>query len=139
MSQHVLYAYVDGSDLDLLAPALEARFAAFVSGKRWLVRDVWVVNQRHGPETCTQPGDLPDWDLGLNLQLPKPDAEPPGWFADVEAVVQFLGELHGEFGREFVLGIADVETGIADDMFFVSTAAPNVEELRQWLGVGDMR
>ncbi|SRR6266852_6984234 len=139
MSQYMLYAYVEGSDLDLVAPILEARLKAFVSGRRWVVRDVWVVNQRHGPDTCTRPGDLPLWNLGLNLRLPKPDAEPPGWFADVEAVAQFLGELHGEFGREFVLGIGDVETGITDDMFFVSTTAPNVEELRRRLGVGDIR
>ena len=46
MSQHLPYAYVDGSDLDLVAPALEARFAAFVSGKRWSGRHQ-VTEPRH--------------------------------------------------------------------------------------------
>lgn len=59
MSRDLLYAYVEGYDLDLVAPLLEARFKAFVSGRRWVVSDVWVVNQRHGPETSTRPGDLP--------------------------------------------------------------------------------
>lgn len=139
MSQDLLYAYVEGSDLDLVAPLLEARFKTFISGRPWAVRDVWVVNQRHGPETCTRLGDLPACDLGLNLRLPKPGAEPPGWFADVEAVAQFLGGLHGELGREFVLGIGHAETGVNDDVFFILTTVPNVEELRRKLGVRDIR
>ena len=35
--------------------------------------------------------------------------------------------------------VVDVETGITNELFFVSTTAPNVEELRQRLGVGDIR
>jgi hypothetical protein len=34
MPQYVLYACVEGSDLDLVAPILEARLKAFVSGRR---------------------------------------------------------------------------------------------------------
>ena len=139
MSQHMLYAYVDGANLELVAPLLEAHLQAFVSSRRWAAGEVWIANQRYGPETCSQSGDLPLWDLGLNLLLPNPGAGPPGWFADVEAIAQCLGRLNGEFGTQFVLGIADAETGITNDLFFISTSAPDVEELRRRLGVGDVR
>jgi hypothetical protein len=139
MSRHTLYAYVDGSDLEAVAPILEARLEAFVSSRRWLGGKVWVVNQRHALETCTQPGDLADWDLGLNIQLPEPNAEPPGWFADIETIAQFLGALHRELGRDFVIGISDAETGITEDLFYVSTTSPNVEKLRLVLGLGEFR
>src|SRR5262245_2731354 len=75
MPQHTLYAYVDGADLDGIADALDARFAEFVEGRQWVAGRASVVNQRHGHETCSQPGDLPLWDLGLNLELPHPDRE----------------------------------------------------------------
>jgi hypothetical protein len=139
MPRHTLYTYVDGFDLEAIAAALEARLDAFVSGRRWVAGKAWVVNQRYGWETCTQPGDLVPWDLGLNLQLPDPGAEPPGWFADVEMVAQFLGRLHGEFGRDFVMGISDAETGITEDLFHVETASPDLQELRLIVGVGSVR
>jgi hypothetical protein len=138
MSQHILYAYVDGANLELVAPLLEAHLQAFVSGRRWVAGEAWIVNQRDDPETSSQPGDLPLWDLGLNLLLPNPGAEPPRWLADVEAIAQCLARLHGEFGTQFVLRIADVETGITDDLFYISTSDPDVEEPTRSLGVGDV-
>src|SRR5262245_63857633 len=110
MTRHTLYAYVDGADLEDVADLLDARFAEFVAGRVWVAGHASVVNQRRGEETCTQPGDLPPWDLGLNLELPDPNTEPPGWFADVEAVAQFLGRLHRESGRDFIIGISDAQT-----------------------------
>jgi hypothetical protein len=139
MPRQILYAYVDGYDLDDVALMLEVRLDEFISGRPWVAGKVWGVNQREGLETCSQPGDLPVWNLGLNLELPDPGAEQPGWFADVETIAHFLGRLHSEFGREFVLGIAEVETGIADDLFIVSTGSPDVEELKLMIGVGDIQ
>ena len=135
MPRHTLYAYVDGADLEAVADTLDARFAEFVACRHWVAGRASVVNQRHGEETCTQPGDLPLWDLGLNLELPAPGAESPGWFADVEAVAQFLGTLHRECGRDFIIGIADGETGITDDLFNVSTDSPDLGKLRAIIGV----
>ena len=43
--------------------------------------------------------------------------EPAGWFAYVEAIARFFGNLHGEFGRDFVIGIGDAQTGIAEDLY----------------------
>ena len=138
MPRHTLYAYVDGADLEGVADMLEERFAEFVASRNWVAGSCTVVNQRHGEETCTQPGDLPLWDLGLNLELPDPDTEPPGWFADVEAVAQFVGTLHREFGRDFIIGIADAQTHITEDLFDVSTDSPDLGRLRAIIGVGDV-
>lgn len=138
MPRHTLYAYVDGADLEDVAENLDARFAEFVASRDWITGSVSVVNQRHGEETCTQPGDLPLWDLGLNLELPNPDTEPPGWFADVEAVARFLGTLHREYGRDFAIGIADGETRITEDLFYVTTDSPDLGKLRAIIGVGEV-
>jgi len=49
-------------------------------------------------------------DLGLNIQLPDPGPKPSRWFANIEAVARFLGELDGEFDRDFVVGIDEAPT-----------------------------
>ena len=133
MSRHTLYAYVDGADLEDVAESLQARFTQFVGSRSWIAGHASVVNRRHGAETCTQPGDLPLWDLGLNLELP--DSGTESWFADVEAVARFLGTLHHECGRSFIIGIADNETGVTDDLFDVSTDSPVLGKLRAIIGV----
>lgn len=122
MPRHTLYAYADGADLEDVAEILEARFTEFATSREWRTGRASVVNQRHGDETCTRPGDLPLWDLGLTLALPDPGGESVGWFADVEAVAQFLGTLH----RDFVIGIAETVTGITGDLFAVSTDSPDL-------------
>ena len=139
MSRHTLFAYVDGADLEDVAGSLEARFTQFVGSRRWVAGHASVVNQRHGEETCTQPGDLPLWDLGLTLALPDAGAESAAWFSDVEAVARFLGTLHGECGRSFIIGMADTETGISEDLFDVSTASPDLGRLRAIIGVRDVQ
>jgi hypothetical protein len=135
MPKHILYAYVEGADLYDIADKLDARFAEFVQSRRWIAGAVSVVNHRHGEENCTHPSDLPLWDLGLNLDLPDPGTEPPCWFADVEAVANFLGMLHRAFGRDFVMGIANTETGITEDLFGVSADSPDLDKLRAIIGV----
>src|SRR2546426_9594514 len=137
MPRHALYAYVDGADLEGVAESLEARFTRFIGSRHWVVGRAWVVNRRHSDETCTQPGDLPLWDLGLNLELPDPGTESPSWFADVEAVARFLGTLHSECGRDFIIGIADAETGITDGLFTVAIDSPDLSKLRALIGVRD--
>ena len=131
MTKHILYAYVDGADLDDVAATLEERLNAFVASRQWIAGAVSVVNQRQDDESSAEAGDLPLWDSGLNLELPDQGAEPPGWFTDVKAIVEFLPILHRECGgREFVVGIGDTETGIAEDLYFVSTDPPDLKELR---------
>ena len=135
MQQHNLYAYVDGCDLDGIATTLDTRFEEFVGGRNWAFGQPAIVNQRHGPESCSQPDDLPLWDLGLNLPLPDPDSEQPGWFSDVECIAQFLGKLHAECGRDFIIGVADSKARIAEDLFSVTSEQPDLAKLRSILGV----
>ena len=137
MPRHTLYAYVDGADLAEVASALEQRLRAFVDSRKWTCGNAWVVNQRSGGETCSRPGDITLWDLGLNLELPDPGSEQPGWFAGVEAVARFLGQLQGDYGRDFVIGIADARSGSSEDLFGISDTSPDLAKLRSIIGVDE--
>ncbi|CAN7750354.1 hypothetical protein LJR130_006708 [Variovorax sp. LjRoot130] len=127
MSKHTLFAYVDGADLHEIADSLEKRLDAFAREGDWRVAAPLVVNRR-GTDDGLRAGDLPSWDLGLNLALPDVGQEPDRWFADVERITVFLGTLHSAFGRDFVIGIADNVTGIAEDLFFVESAVPSLDK-----------
>jgi len=137
MPRQILYAYVDGSDLSEVADILDARFEEFVTGRHWIAGRASVVNQRQPDEFTTEAGDLPDWDLGINLELPEPCGEPSAWFENVEAIARFLGTLHGECGRDFVIGIVDRQTFVSQDLFYVSTDSPDLLGLRAIIGVRD--
>jgi hypothetical protein len=137
MPRHTLYAYADGADLAEVAAALEQRLSSFVEGRKWACGKAWFVNQRSGDETCSRPGDIPLWDMGLNLELPDPGSEPRGWFADVEAIARFLGRLRGDYGRDFVIGIADAQSGVRVDLFGISDTSPDLAKLRSVIGVGE--
>jgi hypothetical protein len=136
--RHILYAYVDGCDHQDIAEVLDARLTEFVEGRKWTAGRAWSVNQVQDEDGSLKGDDLPLWDLGINLELPDPGEEPPGWFADVQAIAVFAGTLHREFGRDFVIGIEDTETGIAEDLFYVSTDIPDLGRLRSIIGVGNV-
>jgi hypothetical protein len=99
--EHVLAAYVEGFDLDEVAPRLRAAFARFADSGAWPSPQVLVVDQRE-PLDPIEPDFLPQWDLGLNLGLDHL-TRTPGWFAGVESLVGLLRQLASESGREFVL------------------------------------
>ena len=135
MARHTLLAYVEGSDLGDLAGELEAQFDQFVGSRTWNSPDVWIVNQRQDRNSAKS-NDLPQWDLGLNMELPDAGKETPGWFSDVEAIAQFLGELHATTGRNFFIGIHDNDAGFNEDLFTVSSTTPDLAQLRAIIGVG---
>jgi hypothetical protein len=90
--------------------------------------------------SCTQSEDKPCcWDLGLNLSLPDRGMEPAGWFSDVEAIARLLSSLHGKFGVDFVIGIADDHTGIAEDLYWIDDSSPDLEKLARIIGLGSIR
>ena len=139
MSRHVLFAYVDGNDLHDVESVLMERLASFIDSRAWVCTDAKVVNQHGDPDDPSlDPEDLPDWDIGLNFTLPDPGAETPGWFTDIEATAQFLGQLHMDTTRDFIIGIGDTSTGISEDLYFVDSASPDLDKLRQIIGVGDV-
>lgn len=80
--------------------------------------------------------DLPDRDLGLNHELPDRGAESPGWFEDVEHLALRLGELASETEREFVLGLHDNQSGLGEDVFWISGPGLDISQLRAILGAG---
>jgi len=137
MAQHTLYAYVDGSNLRGIAHDLETQLARFIEGSEWRSNRPWVVNQRHDNDPTLGPGDLPDWELGLNVDLPDPDDEPPGWFSDIESIAQFLAVLRTISGRDFVIGICDNQRGYSEDLFFINSTEPDLSALRKIIGVKD--
>jgi hypothetical protein len=132
-SKQSLYAYVDGSDLVDLADDMTNDLQAFVASRSWRTQPT-VVNQRRIDDARLEPGDLPPWELGLNLDLPAPGAEPSEWFDDVASIARYLGELHDKYGRDFVLGIHFADTNATEDVFFVESADVDTEELRRALG-----
>ena len=135
MARQTLFAYVDGYDLEDVAAELERQFAAFVASRTWRSPDVWVVNQRDASPSDHN-GDLPQWDLGLNLDLPDPGAETPGWFADIEAIALFLAQLHATTGRAFVIGVQDNEADFNEDLLTIDSPTPDITRLRALIGVG---
>ncbi len=137
MVRHTLFAYVDGSDLDDVAEDLERSFADFVEHSTWRFARPSVVSQRFEDDLTLKPGDLQTWELGLNADLPDPGSEPPGWFADIESIARFLGLLHARTGRNFMIGIADHERGFSEDLFCVDSEHPDLEQLRQIIGVNE--
>jgi hypothetical protein len=137
MAQHTLYAYVEGNDLDdVVADEIVGLAGALISDTSWRFGTPWLVNQRHDDDPSLGPDDLPDWELGLNFDLPDPHKEPPGWFVDVQRIAVFCGKLHTLTGRGFVIGIADNHRGYSEDLFYIRTASPDLNKLRMIIGVG---
>lgn len=120
MPKSTLFAYAHGNDLDGVADVLEKRFDALVESRKWVLDDVWVVNQ-HEP---------PHWDLGLNLTLPAAGkSRPKAWVDDLVAIATVLGQLHGETKRTFAMGVADAK-GETKDVFLVDSTTPDLAKVR---------
>lgn len=130
MPKHTLFAYVEGYDLEGVAEAVETRLDALVADRTWELADVWVVNQRHPPDAGAKPGDLPAWDLGLNLTLPAGKKRSSKWTNDVVAIATAFASLHRETGRNFVIGVHDGKSDDTKDLFQVDTASPDLDRLR---------
>ena len=131
---YTLFLYVDGSDLHEVAPVLRARFQNFVERQEFVAHDVWFVEQTRTDDPTLGPEDLPDWELGLNLQRKDATGDrPANWFDDVTAVLSLAQLLSVETKRSFVLG-ASFEDATAEDLIFVGEGPVDIEELRVRLG-----
>lgn len=125
---HVIYAYVDGSDLEDVAELLEARLDALVAAHRWASQVPRVVNQRHPPDPSVGPDDLPDWDLGLNLDV-GPLCVTRHLLQDLATVVDALQAVYFATHRSFVLGVADASAGLTEDLIYVGPNVPGEKDL----------
>lgn len=136
MARHTLFAYVEGFDLEHVHDRIVESLVGFVDSHAWRVLTPRVVDQRFLGDSGLGPGDLPQWDLGLNVDLPDPGDAPPGWIADVEDVVRCIGRLHVDVERYFVIGLHDHLTGVNEDLFYVNTEKPDLAAMWKILGVG---
>lgn len=116
----IVYAYVDGSDLEGVAETLHAAFERFLESREWSCDDVWLVDQ--GRED-----DL--WELGLNLVPGSGDA----WLADLRALLAFLDELHERTRRDFIVGVGFPERRIAEDVIFIDDQERDADEDERFL------
>ncbi|HSJ04956.1 MAG TPA: hypothetical protein VK956_20955 [Verrucomicrobium sp.] len=119
---NTLYAYAVGSDLGLTSSRVVEEIASFIASREWLCPEVWSVNH-----TSKQEGHQ----LGIRLELPGAENPPPGWFEDVEAVVQCCTELREEFGHDFIVGISDPTAG-DEDVIEIDSDQPDVDFLRKF-------
>lgn len=126
--RNVLLAYVEGSDLESIAASLERRFAEFVVNREWSAKEVIVVNRRD-PAVELQPGELAQWDLGLNFTIPDKKDRDDRWIADVRATVDFLSILNGDFERDFVIAVHDRIRGYNEDVAFVESEPPDLKKI----------
>lgn len=108
MRPQLWYAYVDGYDLDELEDELLGEFTAFA--ERFLQASVTVINRREAPHPDDRPGDLPVWDLGVNLEFRSLSRR------DVAELRAFLESLSRKTGRSFVIGSWDEVRRISEDL-----------------------
>lgn len=134
VNQSLLYAYCDGCDLADVAATIEAAFDIFVSTREWKCGKAWVVNQVHERGDHDRPDDLPLWDLGMNLEIPNPGDEFPGWFDDIEALLAFCGRLYAQTGREMVIGFQGAGCHFAEDIFTVNCERPDARRFASDFG-----
>jgi hypothetical protein len=113
-----LYAYVDGSDLHDLEVPLCRALADFA--RTWRSAEALLVNQQHAGEPGLSPGDLPGWDLGLNVS-----AESLTHSAATE-LFEFLRHLCVAFGRDFAVGLEQSPAG-SEDVGYISASSCDAE------------
>jgi hypothetical protein len=118
MPKQTVFAYAQGTDFDGVVEAVETQLDALVADRKWVLADVWVVNQREDS----------GWDLGLNLTLPSGKARPKSWGEDIAAIATALGALHRATKRTFVIGVADAK-GDTKDLFTIDSATPDLKKL----------
>ncbi len=125
MPTQTLFAYALGTDLDKVADGFQERFDALQSSHAWVLKDVWVVNQR----LPDPPAAAQEWDLGFNLTLPAGKKRPADWTSDVLAIAKVFSELNKETSRQFVIGIADSKSD-PKDLFTIDHPSFEIEKLK---------
>jgi hypothetical protein len=121
-----LFMYVEGSDLEEVFPVIEAEGHRLLTSRTWSVPTRFI--STHFPRTANlHPDDLPDWNLGFNLDLARaPDALKAA-ASDIRAIGEFASAIHRRTGRIFIFGTYDPKTHLDEDLAFVSDDPSEVE------------
>lgn len=130
MAKNCIYAYFLGNDFSSFADRFVERANQFIQSRSWICPAIWAVNQRG----VTSDG-VNEWDLGLNLDLPDPYSEPPGWFTDVEEIVIFCIACRMEFRHDLEIGISDNERRYSEFIIEITDEPPNLDYLRDFVGI----
>ena len=125
MGKHTLYAYVEGFDLASVAEPVMKRLSGLVDARDWISGEACAVNQKRDD----------GWELGMNLELPDPYAEPDGWFSDIEEVAIVCSDLARAHGLTFMIGISDQSTKVGEDLFQIDGGMIDIEKLQSIIGV----
>jgi hypothetical protein len=130
MSKNTLYIYFLGTDFCDFVDIFVKHADQFIQSRTWICPDIWTVNQRR-----TARDGVPEWELGLNLDLPDPHQEPPGWFTDVEEIVIFCIACRTEFRHDIEIGISDNERQHCEAIIEITAEPPDLDYLRDFIGI----
>jgi hypothetical protein len=126
MGRRVLYVYLDESEPNGAGGRVAAELERAVSVSAWTLAAPAIVNDVGSRGDASRHRDLPPWDVGLTLALPESGCEPCEWFRDVERFARITGEVVSRTGCHFVLGVAEYDAGLWQDLFVIDTPAPDV-------------
>jgi hypothetical protein len=124
---HTFYLYLlPGATSDAMTNAIH-ELTVFQESRTWYSPDVWLVNQ------ATEDDSDDAREVGLNFQVTNLRADPGTWFPDVQAVVELAHHLRSRHGTEFVLGVADQSTGVAEDIAELTSPDKDLGYIRTFL------
>ena len=104
-----LYVYVDGSDLEDISEYLLQQLHGWENRERV---GMAIVNDRYPRTPDLEPDDLPEWNLGINLDLEVISKD------ELKRTIQFLIGLAEVSRRDFAVGYYDAKRGISEDLLF---------------------
>ena len=113
-----LYIRVDGSDLSACEKTLMIELKDLAVRLHEL--EPKLVNFQHPKTSDMSPQDLPDWDIGLDLNLEAITKN------HAKAIAFNLQQIAVETKRDFVVGLTN-EHGITEDIIFIHENSGNAE------------
>ena len=127
--RRVLYVYVEDRCEPSDASCIAAQLERAVSVSKWGLAAPEIVNEISSLGDQSGHRELPPWDVGLSLALPDAGCAPCGWFRDVERFARITGDIVSHTGHRFVVGVAECDAGLWEDLFVIDTPTPDVVAL----------
>ena len=130
MAKNTIYAYLIGNELGAIADTIVAQINEFITHQNWICSNIWAVNQQRNTDEGHK-----EWELGINIDLPDPNQEPPGWFNDVKTIISFFVNIRKKYNHDIVVGISDNERGLAEDIREIDSDEPDIEFISRFIGI----